>query len=322
MEANVNDIEIGERHRRDLGDVRALADSIERIGLLQPIGITKDHRLVFGHRRLEAYKLLGRGLIPAMMIDVRHMLTAEHDENMVRKQFTPSEAVAIAEALREEVETQARERQKELGRTHGKTPPGKFPEGSGDTRDTLARRIGMSGRTYEKARAVVEAAKAEPDKYADLQERMDRSGSVDGAFGELQKRRDPPVVAVMPEPAAAPRISISWPKGEIDEEATIEVIAELWSRASEGARENIIWFVEHLERDGIGGWLPASTYRARYEAEFDTEGLAGRCIQQYARKLTRREFDREARCLADRELRDEAWEYYEWMWNKKASEVT
>ncbi len=36
-------------------------------------------------------------------------------------------------------------------------PPGKLPEGSkGDTRDKVGAAVGMSGRTHEKAKAVVE----------------------------------------------------------------------------------------------------------------------------------------------------------------------
>ena len=56
----IEDITVGERHRREMGNLRDLADSIERLGVLQPIGITIDHQLVFGHRRLEALKLLGK----------------------------------------------------------------------------------------------------------------------------------------------------------------------------------------------------------------------------------------------------------------------
>jgi ParB-like chromosome segregation protein Spo0J len=35
----IADIHIDNRHRRDMGDLQGLADSIERQGLLQPVGI-------------------------------------------------------------------------------------------------------------------------------------------------------------------------------------------------------------------------------------------------------------------------------------------
>ena len=43
----IDEIVVGERHRRDLGDID-LAD----LGLLQPIVIRPDDRLLVGHRRL------------------------------------------------------------------------------------------------------------------------------------------------------------------------------------------------------------------------------------------------------------------------------
>ncbi len=54
----ISDIIIGPRHRKDMGDLQVLADSIEDQGLLQAIGITEDRELVFGKRRLEAAKKL------------------------------------------------------------------------------------------------------------------------------------------------------------------------------------------------------------------------------------------------------------------------
>jgi hypothetical protein len=47
------------------------------------------------------------------------------------------------------------------------------PEASaaGDTRDIVADAVGMDGRTYEKAKAVVEQVEADPEQYGDLTER-------------------------------------------------------------------------------------------------------------------------------------------------------
>ena len=54
-------ITVGDRHRKAMGDLRSLANSIAAEGLLQPIGITEDCRLVFGERRLRACRdILGR----------------------------------------------------------------------------------------------------------------------------------------------------------------------------------------------------------------------------------------------------------------------
>jgi N6-adenosine-specific RNA methylase IME4 len=192
MEVVIRDITVGKRFRKDLGDLDALVESIKSVGLLQPIGVSQvkgGYRLVYGQRRLEAFKLMDRKAIPARLIDVDHMLSAEHDENMVRKQFTPSEAVAIAEAIREKVEAEAKKRMKAGVKVE--EPGANLAQGStGKTRDVLAARVGMSKMTYDKARKVVEAAREEPEVYGDLVERMDRSRSVDGAYGELVKRKD------------------------------------------------------------------------------------------------------------------------------------
>jgi hypothetical protein len=85
----IESIRIPNRHRRDYGDIGALARSIEEVGLLQPIGITPGGVLLFGERRLRAFQLLGRTRIPAQIVqgieDAVHALKAERDENVCRK---------------------------------------------------------------------------------------------------------------------------------------------------------------------------------------------------------------------------------------------
>ncbi len=48
----IADVKLGKRHRNDLGDLHALTRSIRAIGLLHPIVITPDNRLVAGARRV------------------------------------------------------------------------------------------------------------------------------------------------------------------------------------------------------------------------------------------------------------------------------
>ena len=55
--------------------------------------------------------------------------------------------------------------------------------------DKVARIVGKDRRTLEKARVVVRAAKAEPEKFGALKEDMDASGNVDRAFKELQFKK-------------------------------------------------------------------------------------------------------------------------------------
>ena len=55
----ITDIKVHDRHRRDLGDIAGLAQSIRALGLLHPIVVDPEHRLLAGQRRLEACRQLG-----------------------------------------------------------------------------------------------------------------------------------------------------------------------------------------------------------------------------------------------------------------------
>lgn len=185
----VSDVIVGRRVRKDIGDLSELCESIERIGLLHPIVVTPENELIAGVRRIAAFKKLGKDTIPhrvvASLDDALALLTAERDENTCRKDFTPTEAVALGEKLEKLERPKAKERQGTRTDKH----PGKLPEGSrGDTRDRVAPAVGMSPRTYEKAKRVVEAAKENPEMFADLPKRMDESGNVDKAFKEIKER--------------------------------------------------------------------------------------------------------------------------------------
>jgi ParB-like chromosome segregation protein Spo0J len=96
----ISQIVIGDRHRKDLGDLNGLAASIEQ-GLLHPIGVTPEMELIFGYRRLVATRdVLGKKVIESRVISVNSIVQGEFDENLMRKDFTPSERVALVESLR------------------------------------------------------------------------------------------------------------------------------------------------------------------------------------------------------------------------------
>ncbi|MGE3449556.1 MAG: ParB N-terminal domain-containing protein, partial [Microbacteriaceae bacterium] len=94
----------GIRIRTDPGDLTTLCDSIAKIGLLQPITITPDGLLICGFRRLRAVKALGWRTVKVWVrsgiaTDVERLL-AEHDENVVRQNFSPLELARMYEALK------------------------------------------------------------------------------------------------------------------------------------------------------------------------------------------------------------------------------
>lgn len=60
MLININEIKVGSNRREALPeDVKALAESIAEVGMMNPITVDAANNLVAGLHRLEAVKLLG-----------------------------------------------------------------------------------------------------------------------------------------------------------------------------------------------------------------------------------------------------------------------
>jgi len=148
IEIPCEQIRIGERHRKEMGDLEALAESIATEGLLQPIGITEDGELVFGQRRLLAVRdYLKWPQIPARVVRVSSIVAGEYVENELRKAFTPSERAAIGAAV-----------EAQLGERRGRHNVDNCPQFHGTkTRELAARKAGFeSYKTCERAKKVTE----------------------------------------------------------------------------------------------------------------------------------------------------------------------
>jgi ParB family transcriptional regulator, chromosome partitioning protein len=90
--------------RRALEGIDELATSLGEHGLLQPVvvrRVAEGYELIAGHRRLEAWKTLGRPEIPAVVRDETqdqaYILTLV--ENLQREDLTPKEEAAALEVL-------------------------------------------------------------------------------------------------------------------------------------------------------------------------------------------------------------------------------
>ena len=160
--ALVERITVEDRFRRDLGDIGPLADSVASLGLLHPIVVTSDLRLIAGHRRLEAVRKLGWREVDVRIADdlesAVELLAAERDENTCRLDMKPSELVALGRRLEELERPKARERQ-----AHGETGPGKNaparPRGSvEETRNVVGKALGVHGATYQRMKYVADRA--------------------------------------------------------------------------------------------------------------------------------------------------------------------
>lgn len=173
------------RHRKDLGDLAPLAASIDDVGLLNPVTLTRDGRLIAGQRRLEACRRLGWAEVPVRFADslddAAILLRAERDENVCRKEMLLSEKASLGEALFAIQHEEAKERQRE----HGGTAPGRRAntsedsfrsEAKGNTRDVVGPALGMSGGTYQHLRYVYNLAhdtEAPHEERALAQEALD-----------------------------------------------------------------------------------------------------------------------------------------------------
>ena len=184
MKVPIDQIRIAGRYRRNLGDLAPLVSSVQAVGLLQPVVVDSENRLIAGQRRIEAAKALGwtdiEAVVAADLNDALRLLVAQRDENTCRKDFAPSEAVALGTALEKEERRAAKARKHTRGSRGGKLPPPK-------TRDRVAAAVGMRAKTYEKAKAVVAAAQEDPERFGPLVKEMDESGRVDRAYSRMRR---------------------------------------------------------------------------------------------------------------------------------------
>lgn len=159
MKILVSDIKVGDRYRKEMGDLTSLADSIAELGLLQPIGVAPDNTLIFGERRLRACRdILGLTEVEARVIDMPSIVVGENAENEVRKDFTPSERVAIARAIADEIGDRRGINQ------HTPEGPQKIADAKKgqETREFAAKKAGFGNReTFRQAEAVTERAAPE-----------------------------------------------------------------------------------------------------------------------------------------------------------------
>jgi len=97
---------VDERVRKDMGDIDELCNSIKAVGLIQPIVISRDNRLIAGERRLRALKRLGvdalshaKTFIYNDEVDPLRISAMEIEENVKRKQLTWQEEVLAKKRL-------------------------------------------------------------------------------------------------------------------------------------------------------------------------------------------------------------------------------
>ena len=275
----IEEIKRGVRHRKDYGDLDALARSIDEKGLLQPIAITPQGVLIAGERRILAWrktKFRDRP-IPVHIVNLDEIVRGEWAENADRKDFSPSEAVAIRRALEPELKAEARERQGVRSDLRGNSPNVSV----GRAADKVAAFVGKDRRTLDKAEAVVTAAEAEPEKYGKLVEAMDRSGRVNGPFKRLQvlKQSEALRASPPPMPMRGPYrcmvIDFPWPHEPDDENPAERGRATRPYPAMSISKGRAVP-VASLLADDAAVWMWVTNVHMRYAYELlDAWGLTG-----------------------------------------------
>jgi ParB-like chromosome segregation protein Spo0J len=150
IDVPIDNIHLGDRHRRDMGDMEALAANIREMGLLEPIGIDEFFNLVYGARRLEACESLGWKRITCVVVKLKSIIAGEYAENEMRKQFTPTERAAIGRAIEEELLAKGRKPGPKSSAIADDLPVARSV-------DLAAKRAGFkSAETYERAKTVVD----------------------------------------------------------------------------------------------------------------------------------------------------------------------
>ena len=223
---SIADIRVGHRHRKDMGDIDTLARNIGELGLLHPVVVRPDGTLIAGERRLRAVQLLGWKDIPVTIIDLDQVARGEFAENVWRKDFTLSEAVAIKRAVEPLMKVEAKQRKVQGGKLKGKASAN-LAGAKGDARDLVAARTGKARTTLAKAEELVAALEAEPDnpQIKRLVDAMDQTGRVNGPYRRLINMKQAEAIRAEPPPLPnkgpyrAAMIDIPWAYEPDDDEA-------------------------------------------------------------------------------------------------------
>lgn len=181
------------RQRKELTKIEELAESIARIGLINPVTITREGNLIAGERRYTAIKSLGWTSIPVQFAEELteyELQSIEFEENIKRENITWQEECA------------ALERFHRLKAQHE----------TAWTQDSTAEALGLSPRTVRRQLAVASELDnekvAKADKFSSAVNLVERSLSrrKSAAIEGIGKTLTLAVAEAAPELEEAPKI--------------------------------------------------------------------------------------------------------------------
>ena len=169
------DIICEDRAREDLGDIDGLVQSIKDKGVIQPITISGEGKLLAGGRRYTAASLCGLDTIPCIVredvsaIDAKEI---ELIENVYRKDFTWQERVKLTA----EIDT--------FYRT--KDPNWSQPK----TAELIGKSVGITNKDLQLAKAIEAVPELGEAKTADDAFKMIKKIEEDAIVKELRRRQE------------------------------------------------------------------------------------------------------------------------------------
>lgn len=166
-----------------------LVESIRNKGILETLVIRDDNVILSGHRRWLAAKALNLEKAPCRVLSFSDPL----DEEETLIEFNRQREKTFSQKMKESDHLLVIERERAKERQGTRTDlniPATLPE-SGDSRDIVADKVGMSGRTFDKARTIWDKAKEGDDQARKLIREIDTGKkAVHTAFKEIKKEGD------------------------------------------------------------------------------------------------------------------------------------
>lgn len=172
-------------------DFRRLKESILERGVQVPVVVDEDGNIIDGHHRAMIADSLGveypKVVRTGLNQSEKRILAAEL--NIARRHMTDAQKVKLGQDIEPDIAKEANRRQ-----SHGQTAPGKNASGHvsgsvGETRDEVARIVGIgSGRTYERGKEVLDLLRKEPDGNQLIQHVDDGDWTLEDARTELRSR--------------------------------------------------------------------------------------------------------------------------------------
>ncbi|SIS18911.1 ParB/RepB/Spo0J family partition protein [Natronorubrum thiooxidans] len=183
---------LNERTYGDRTDLKeTFLDSIENNGIHTPLIVTPTDLIISGHRRWEAGKQLDLEIVPVIVQEFADELDQKEaliDLNRQRDK-TFSQKMRESEVLHEIEAARARQRQGQRTDLRENVPDSEVSEFA-RTRDVVAEKINIgSGKTYDYARTVWEAAQDDDPVAVNQVNKLDRGDqSISGAYKMVHQR--------------------------------------------------------------------------------------------------------------------------------------